>query len=299
MITITNVTKFYGKKEALKQISLSISEGSCFGLVGPNGAGKSTLLKIIASIIQDYHGNIQVTNGRNRKEEIGYVPQEICLEQTLSAYSNLCFFGKLYGLKGKTLQHRATEVLHQIGLADRVKDKVLHFSGGMKRRLNIGCALMHQPKLIIMDEPTVGIDPQSRRYIFEMIQRLQQKGCTIICASHYMEEVEQLCDEVAFMDHGKTIHYGKTGDLLQQYAIPAIFVKGTISLPKEMERFGEVSPHKDGYLLTTKTPLSAMEEVLMFYKIRDNGLERLELVRPRLEDVFFTVTGNKLRDEII
>src|SRR5690625_2617708 len=233
MLKIDIITKSYGKTEALKGISLKITKGTCFGLVRPNGARKSTLLKILASIIQTYQGNVQLTEDQNShfKEMIGYVPQEISLEQTLTAYNNLCFFGKLYGLKGKELKMRATEVLRDIGLAERGKDKVMHFSGGMKRRLNIGCALMHHPKLIIMDEPTVGIDPQTRRYIFEMIEQLIKKGSTIVYATHYMEEIEQLCHEVAFIDHGKIIEKGKTDELLQRYAIPSVFIKGDRELP--------------------------------------------------------------------
>lgn len=295
------MTKLYENTVALKEISLTISKGSCYGLVGPNGAGKSTLLKVLASIIQNYKGDLQFSNPNwlnhgNRK--IGYVPQEICLEQTLSAYNNLCFFGKLYGLKGRALKHRATEVLKEIGLTERGKDKVVQFSGGMKRRLNIGCALMHRPELIIMDEPTVGIDPQSRRYIFEMIQRLKQDNRTIIYASHYMEEVEQLCDEVAFIDQGRIVESGKVDVLLQRHKVPSIFVKGNNHLPNDMERFGTSTYTKGGYLLTTSTPLVAMEEVLRLYQDKMEDLERLELVQPRLEDVFFSLTGSQLRDGI-
>lgn len=299
LLMIKNVTKHYAKTEVLKNVSLTITKGTCFGLVGPNGAGKSTLIKILASVVQDYQGVIQFSEHtpRNKdKKEIGYVPQEICLEQTLSAYSNLYFFGKLYGLKGKALQIRATEVLKDIGLAERGKDKVHHFSGGMKRRLNIGCALMHQPKLIIMDEPTVGIDPQSRRYIFEMIASLKNNGCTVIYASHYMEEIEQLCDDVAFIDQGKIVERGRVDGLLQAHAVPSIFVKGSSGLPQGIKQFGTVASSKDGYLLTTTSPLLAMEEVLNFYRENAGDLERLELVQPRLEDVFFSLTGSQLRD---
>lgn len=299
MLTIQNVTKNYGKRTALKQVSFTIPEGSCYGFVGPNGAGKSTLLKILASIIQDYRGEITFSkqiNNSNRKKQIGYVPQEICLEQTLSAYSNLYFFGKLYGLKGKALQLRASEVLQDIGLTERAKDKVIHFSGGMKRRLNIGCALMHQPKLIIMDEPTVGIDPQSRAFIFEMIKQLKQDNCTIIYASHYMEEVEQLCDEVTFIDQGEIVEKGMVDDLLQKYAVPSIFIKVSDTLPNNLKQFGTLSKSKGGYLLTTETPLRAMEAALHVYQDDADKLERLELVQPSLEEVFFSLTGSQLRD---
>lgn len=298
VLHINQVKKEYGNKEALKSVSLVIPKGACYGLVGPNGAGKSTLLKIIASIILDYEGKVRLINLSNQslKQQIGYVPQEICLEQNLSAISNLYFFGKLYDLKGKELKSRAMEVLKEIGLIDRAKDKVKQFSGGMKRRLNIGCALMHRPNILIMDEPTVGIDPQSRRYIFEMIKQLQQQGCTIIYATHYMEEVEQLCDEVAFIDHGEIIEQGRVEALLQRYATPSVFVKGMKELPEQLITLGDITRHKDGYLITTNQLIAVMETVLQHYQEEPDKLLRLEIVRPRLEDVFITLTGSELRD---
>lgn len=299
MLTIKKVSKNYRNNQALKQVSLSISTGSCYGLVGPNGAGKSTLMKIIATVIQDYEGDILFDSGKHDqhiKNTLGYIPQEICLEQTVTALQNLYYFGKIYSLKGKQLKQRAEEVLSYIGLSERGNEKVLTFSGGMKRRLNIGCALMNDPKVIIMDEPTVGIDPQSRRYIFDMITQLKQAGCTIIYASHYMEEVEQLCDEVAFIDRGKIVESGEIGHLLQKYAVPSIFIKGKSPLPKDIELLGTISEKNGGHLLTTPSPLTAMDLVLKHYLDNKQELERLELVQPRLEDVFFSLTGNQLRD---
>ena len=298
MLRLDKVTKYYRKKKVLNGISLTIPAGSCYGLVGPNGAGKTTLLKILASVIQDYQGEVELKGKkkRNIKEIVGYVPQEICLEQTLSAYSNLCFFGRINGRKGRELQKRAQEVLRDVGLENRGQDKVMQFSGGMKRRLNIGCALMHMPRLIIMDEPTVGVDPQSRGYIFQMIQRLQEQGCTIIYATHYMEEVEEICDEVAFIDQGKIIEKGRVDDLLHKFAVPSVFVKATKSLPNGLEMIGEIRHHNGGNLVQTETPLLAMEKILSFYQSNPEDIERLELVQPRLVDVFFSLTGSALRD---
>ncbi len=299
MLTIKKASKNYGNTQALKQVSLSIPKGSCYGLVGPNGAGKSTLMKMIATVIQDYEGDISFHTGKDDqhiKNTLGYIPQEICLEQTVTASQNLYYFGKIYGLKGKQLKQRAEEVLSYIGLSERGNEKVLTFSGGMKRRLNIGCALMNDPNIIIMDEPTVGIDPQSRRYIFDMITQLKQLGCTIIYASHYMEEVEQLCDEVAFIDRGKIVESGSIDYLLQKYAVPSIFIKGKGPLPQDIEQLGTMSEKNGGSVLTTTNPLMAMERVLKYYLDNEQELERLELVQPRLEDVFFSLTGNQLRD---
>ncbi|CDO03966.1 putative ABC transporter ATP-binding protein YxlF [Oceanobacillus picturae] len=218
MLNLKSVKKQYERNMALNDISLNFSRGKCYGLVGPNGAGKTTLLKIISSIIQDFDGSLTFTEASraNSKEIIGYIPQEICLEETVTAWDNLSFFGKIYGLKGQTLKLRINEVLNDIGLTDKAKHKVSAYSGGMKRRLNIGCALLHTPDLIIMDEPTIGIDPQSRRYIFNMIEKLKEHGCAIIYASHYMEEIEQICDEAIFIDKGNIAENGRVDVLLQK-----------------------------------------------------------------------------------
>ncbi|WP_164214477.1 ABC transporter ATP-binding protein [Virgibacillus sp. YIM 98842] len=298
MLTIRNVTKHYDSIEAVKDVSISIPEGVCYGLVGPNGAGKSTLIKMIATIIRDYKGSIQFNEKKlnsTLKNKLGYVPQDIILEEEINAIGNLNLFGRIYGLKGSQLELRTREVLELIGLRDRGKDKVITFSGGMKRRLNIGCAIMHNPDLIIMDEPTVGIDPQSRKYIFQMIEELKSAGCTIIYASHYMEEVEKLCDYVAFLDRGQIVENGAVGKLLQQYAVPSIYIKGNISQDK-LEQYGTVSAKKDGFLLYTKEPLAAMGKIIAYCQENSVDVERLELVRPRLEDVFFKLTGSNLRD---
>jgi len=296
MISIIDLKKNYQKKPALKGISLEIPRGSCYGLVGPNGSGKSTFIKILASVIPDYEGKVQFLNGdiHHVKKEIGYVPQEIVLEQNVTALDNLYFFGKVYGLKGKESKKRAKEVLNEIGLEKRAHDKVSTFSGGMKRRLNIGCALMHDPNLIIMDEPTVGIDPQSRRHIFQLIKELKQNKRTVIYASNYMEEVEQLCDVIALIDQGLIIENGDIDFLLQKYAKPSVFVKGTNCLPEKIE--GKVEVHKEGYYLKTNFPLVTIKQVLNHCQVMNGHLERLELVNPRLEDVFFSLSGTQLRD---
>ena len=244
----------------LSDISLHIPEGVCYGLVGPNGAGKSTLLKIISSVIRDHSGNIHFS----KQIRIGYVPQEIALEETLTARDNLRFFGKLYGLNGRELNQRIMKVLHDIGLESRAKDKVSTFSGGMKRRLNIGCAMLHEPDLIIMDEPTVGIDPQSRKFIFQMIDQMKEKGCTILYARHYMEEIEQLCDAAAFIDHGQIVEKGPLYDILHKHAAPAVFVKGESCVPPIVD--GKCSENNGGYVINTRKPLETMNEVIDYCK---------------------------------
>ncbi|MGM8365008.1 ABC transporter ATP-binding protein [Virgibacillus sp. W0181] len=298
MLHIDNVSKKYGKETALDGVSLSIPAGICFGLAGPNGAGKSTLLKIITSIIQSDGGTMKFHQKKLQqiKQKIGYVPQEICLEQSLTALQNLYFFGRLYGLRKFHLKQRAETVLAYIGLAERGNNKVSTFSGGMKRRLNIGCALMNEPEVIIMDEPTVGIDPQSRQYIFDMIEKLKQEGRTVIYASHYMEEIEKVCDEVAFIDHGKIVESGPVDELLIKYATPSVYVEGQRIDEKLLESVGNIHRKQDGFLIMTRNPLLAMEKILVNCRKQASPLKKIELVQPRMEDVFFSLTSRTLRE---
>ncbi|PWA09674.1 ABC transporter ATP-binding protein [Pueribacillus theae] len=292
MITIKNVSKVYGKIQALQSIDLSIPDGVCYGLVGPNGAGKSTLMKILAGIVKDYNGSL---NFSKKNTSLGYVPQDICLEETLSAFANINFYGKIYGLKGQKLAHRVKAVFDEIGLTDRAKSKVKTFSGGMKRRLNIGCALLHEPDIVIMDEPTVGVDPQSRRHIFQLIHSLKKQGKTIIYASHYMEEIETLCDHVAFIDNGKLIEQGSVTELLSRYAKPEVFIKGDI--PRAWLGTEQTVQHKDGgWILATPNPLETLADLATRCKKQNIIPVQLSLMQPRLEDVFFSLTGTALRD---
>jgi ABC-2 type transport system ATP-binding protein len=302
VIDVKSISKQYGDIQALDNIRFHIEEGDCFGLVGPNGAGKSTLMKILAGILLDFQGDMEVNNwsvSKDRlkiKQRIGYVPQEICLEDTLTAKDNLILFGHLYELKGKELQTRIDEVLNQIGLKDRAKDKISTFSGGMKRRLNIGCALLHKPSIIIMDEPTVGIDPQSRNSIFSIIQEQQAEGSTIIYSSHYMEEVEHLCDSIGLIDNGKLAEFGRMEELLEKHASPSLFIAGEGIDEDSLQMFGKIERKGNGYLLNSENPLSTLEKVAVHCREQDIHPYRLELYQPRLEDIFFHLTGTQLRD---
>lgn len=293
MIRIQNVSKRYGKVEALKDINLTIPEGVCYGIVGANGAGKSSLIKILAGIIKDHDGDVKVSD--DAKQSLGYVPQDICLEETLSAASNLNFYGKIYGLSGQKLSRRAKEVFADIGLTDRTKSKVKTFSGGMKRRLNIGCALMHEPQIVIMDEPTVGVDPQSKRHIFQLIRKLKKEGKTILYVSHYMEEIEAVCDYVAFIDGGRIVEQGGVSDLLTRYAQPAVFIKGDI--PEEwLSSEKSTQQENGGWLLHTENPLETLANLSTRCADQNIIPSQLSLMHPRLEDIFFSLTGTALRD---
>ena len=220
MIEIIGLTKKYGEFTAVNNISMKIDKGEVFGLLGPNGAGKSTTVSMLSSVLAPTKGEIRIKDKPLKKNEkeiksiLGVVPQELALYETLSARDNLKFFGSLYGLSGKRLNNKIDEVLEIIGLKDRANQAVDQYSGGMKRRVNIGVALIHNPEIIILDEPTVGIDPQSRNHILETIKQLnQEQGTTVIYTSHYMEEVEFLCDRVGIIDYGKLMALGTKEEL--------------------------------------------------------------------------------------
>ncbi|WML48858.1 ABC transporter ATP-binding protein [Neobacillus sp. PS3-34] len=260
-------------------------------------------MKIITGIIDADSGNVNVLGSDIRKaadairRQVGYVPQEITLYDKISAYNNLVFFGEMYGVKGKQLKERIAEVLQQVGLSERAKDPIHTYSGGMKRRINIAAALLHQPKVVILDEPTVGIDPQSRNHIFDIIRQLRNSGVTIIYSTHYMEEVEALCDDIAIIDNGKVIVQGNLDELLSRYATKAVYLElQEGQKPPIMEGIKKVTEYKKGWLLESDNVLDSIE--LVSKKIREEGLQAraLEMMRPSLESVFLSLTGTSLRD---
>ncbi|OIK15613.1 ABC transporter ATP-binding protein [Bacillus sp. MUM 116] len=302
-LNVNNLVKKYGAKTALMDVSFSVKEGSCFGLLGPNGAGKSTTMKIITGIIEADSGDVDVFGQDIRKSAdsirslIGYVPQEITLYEKISAYNNLVFFGEMYGVRGKLLKERIAEVFEQVGLSERGNDAIHTYSGGMKRRINIAAAMLHKPKLIILDEPTVGIDPQSRNHIFEIIKTLRNEGVTIIYSTHYMEEVEALCDDIAIIDHGKVIVQGNLDELLHLYATKAIYLElEDQQVPPVIIGVTKVSEHKKGWLLETDEVLFSMEKTIQTVTEMGTKVKALEMMKPSLESVFLTLTGTTLRD---
>ncbi|MCJ8011888.1 ABC transporter ATP-binding protein [Paenibacillus sp. KQZ6P-2] len=303
MLEVSGLKKTYAKKQALENVTFALKPGTSFGFLGPNGAGKSTTMKILTGIVKADSGSAKLF-GKDMMQEpdavskyIGYVPQEITLYEKLSAYDNLEFFGEAYGVRGKELKKRIQEVLVRTGLLERSKDIVSTFSGGMKRRINIAAALLHRPKLLILDEPTVGIDPQSRNHIFEMIRDLNREGVTIIYSTHYMEEVEALCDEVAIMDQGSIKAMGPLGQLLEQYGQKSIYleVPGLTEPPQDSD---VNAYHKEGsgWLLETERSSAVMQRLLRLASQHAWDVKQLEVVRPSLESVFLKVTGTALRD---
>jgi len=301
LLTISNITKTYKRKTVLDDVSLCLHPGTCFGLIGPNGAGKSTLIKIIVGIIQMEHGNISFHHEKtiNQKNKIGYIPQEVCLQETLTAKQNLFFFGKLYGFKKQELKTKIHGMLKEIGLFEQRNDKVHTFSGGMKRRLHIACALLHDPKMIIMDEPTVGIDPQSKKHIFHMIQHLKDNECTILYASHQIDEMEKICDEVAFIDDGEIILTDSVANLLSTYSTPSLYVQWEDDSNFDiLDRFDNVTQEKQGWLIQTNdnNRLDVVELIIKEAKKRNIDIKQLAFTQNSLEDIFFSLTGNALRN---
>ncbi|MDB0440671.1 ABC transporter ATP-binding protein [Clostridioides difficile] len=309
IVKVNNITKRFNDKLALDNISFSVKEGEIFGLIGPNGAGKSTLISIITNLSLPNSGNIQIngvdlsSDPMSAKSIIGLVPQELAVMETLTPFDNLEYFGAFYGLKGKLLQERINEALEVTGLAEVKKKKVKKLSGGMQRRLNIGIALLNHPKILILDEPTVGVDPQSRNHIFNFIKDISEKQkTTIIYTSHYMEEVEHLCSKIFIMDEGKEVAFGDNNYLksivstntklimeIKNINAQLIFdlknIKGVISV---LENTSVITLDVDKNFQLTDA----------LYTIDKNNSKviRISYEEPSLEDVFLNLTGKNLRD---
>ncbi|HZU65655.1 MAG TPA: ATP-binding cassette domain-containing protein [Ktedonobacteraceae bacterium] len=219
-VQVLNLVKTFGKIEAVKGVSFTIGRGEIFGLLGPNGAGKSTTINMMCGYIEPTSGDTIIDSLSIRKEPmkvkriIGVVPQEIALYKDLTSMENLEFFGEIYGLSRKERRERAADVLHFVGLYERRNEPIKNFSGGMQRRINMAIAMLHRPNLLLMDEPTVGVDPQSRENIFDTIEKLRDQGTTILYTTHYMEEAERLCNHIAIMDEGRIIAMGTLEELL-------------------------------------------------------------------------------------
>jgi len=260
-------------------------------------------MKILAGIMDADNGTVIVLGQDTKKntlavkKTIGYVPQSITLYEDLNAYDNLVFFGQMYDVKGIILHERITKVLTQTGLLDRAKDKVKEYSGGMKRRINIAAALLHNPKILILDEPTVGIDPQSRNHIFDMIRELKEDGVTIIYSTHYMEEVETLCDEIAIIDNGRIITQGNLKELLEQHSKKVIYIEtNQIEKLEQLVNVSKMTPKDEGWILESINPVTLLQEILIASTEQEIDILALEMVRPTLESVFLSLTGTTLRD---
>ena len=309
IIEITGLKKSYGDIHALDGVDLKLPSRKCFGLLGPNGAGKTTLMNVISTYIRPDEGDVVVDGWKTTEHEqltrskLGVVPQEISIYENLSARENILFFGGLYGRSPAVLKKRMNELLDVLGLNERADEPVKRYSGGMKRRLNIACSLAHEPEIILMDEPTVGIDPQSRNFIYEFIEGLKNQGRTIVYTSHYMEEVERLCDFVAIIDHGKIIAKGTTGELIEMVEGEDIVIIELGDVVPEIagpisRDYTEYAPKfDDGCLrLTGKGIHKKVPEFLNRIIQADITPKSVHIKEPNLETVFLKLTGRELRD---
>ncbi|MGL5414746.1 MAG: ABC transporter ATP-binding protein [Clostridium sp.] len=308
-LKIEGLRKSFGDFVAVENLNLSVKEGEIFGLLGPNGAGKSTSIGIICGLLKPTKGSISIlgtdtTKGmKGKNKEIGLVPQEIALYGQLTAYENLKFFGELYGLRGKILSEKIDEVLDFIGLKD-VKDKKANdFSGGMKRRLNIGCALVHSPKLVIMDEPTVGIDPQSRNHILESVKKLNKQGVTVIYTTHYMEEIEAICNRIAIIDKGRVIAEGskeEVKNIISDVNILSVRVNGIDKVRKDEMEFIEgvkkIDIKEDIIEISSVKEINNLNKILEYLGSKNIEIIDIHQKEVTLETVFLALTGRKLRD---
>lgn len=301
---------FKGNIKAVDEIDLYLDEGESVGLLGPNGAGKSTTISMISTLVKPTSGDVKfngesiVSNPSALRSVLGVVPQEIALYVELSAYENLKFFGQIYNVETRVLEERIQHVLEMVGLKDRQKDIVRTFSGGMKRRVNIAAALLHNPKILILDEPTVGIDPQSRNHILEMVRKLNTvSGTTVLYTSHYMEEVEQLCNRMYIMDHGKIIAAGTKAELLNilsnenkvsvQLTTPSdTFVEAV----KQIEHVRHVEGTEEGVNIISKKGSNIISQLVREAEKAGTELIHFQMETPSLEDVFLHLTGRTLRD---
>jgi len=331
MVKTENLRKSFKRADgttvdAVKGVNLTINQGEIFGLLGPNGAGKTTMISMISGLLPPTAGDALIGGHSITKEPLaakrlmGFIPQEIALYPELSARQNLLFFGKLYGMSGKALNDRVDEVLAFIDLTDRQKDRIETFSGGMKRRVNIGVGLLHRPQLVYMDEPTVGIDPQSRRRILDTVKQLRDEyGMTVLYTTHLMEEAQELSDRVAIIDHGEIIALGTQGELTQQVGEDdrLEFVIGEQPLADTL--VNDIAQTVEGVsqvLLTQPEALStgservtpgritvfakrgrrALPDVISFLNRTGIAVQAVEVREPDLEAVFLALTGRALRD---
>jgi len=281
VLNLDNVRKAFGKTVAVDGLSLAVRKGELLGLLGPNGAGKSTSVSLAVGLLEPDAGTVSIDGLGNPadpsvRQKIGVAPQALALYDLLTADENLRFFGQMYGLSGAALDQRVAWCLDFVGLTERKADRVGGYSGGMKRRLNMAAAVIHDPDLLLLDEPTVGVDPQSRNKIFEIIEALHRDGRTVIYTTHYMEEAERLCDRIAIVDHGKLLALGTLAELLAAHGGPPTLLVRTNGHEQRSQ---------------TANPLAELNRLAA-----QSAIDSFQMERPTLEQVFLRLTGRSLRD---
>ena len=309
MIQVRSVSKSFGNIEAVCDVSFNINKGEIFGILGPNGAGKSTIVNILNTLIKPDRGDV-IIDGVNIKGDgdtikliMGVVPQEIALYEELTAYENLMFWGGLYNIPKKELREKTENTLEIVDLSSRKNDRIKTFSGGMKRRINIACSLLHNPRILVLDEPTVGVDPQNRNHIFEVIERLHEEGMTIIYTTHYMEEAERFCDKIAIMDVGHIIALGTLKELREISDARDLLTVQLADFNDETISAVRSAIPSIRFDSTTKTLEADCENIsneisVITNHIQNAGgvIERIYTRGTNLESIFLKLTGKRLRD---
>ncbi|WP_345306336.1 ATP-binding cassette domain-containing protein [Candidatus Villigracilis saccharophilus] len=311
MLEVQNLVKNYGDFQAVKGVSFNIEEGEIFSLLGPNGAGKTTTISMLSTLYTPTSGDAVIGGHSVTKDPmavrgvIGVVPQDLALYEDLTARENLIFWGQMYNLSGKALHARVDEVLEQIGLTDKAKDRVKTYSGGMKRRVNIGVGLLHKPRLLFMDEPTVGIDPQSRRAILDTVKDLNKQGMTLLYTTHYMEEAEELSNRVGIIDHGELIAIGSQKELTQQVGQSETLIlhinendDPQALIPSFKGITDVLEANVIGAEISIITPSAKDVLASVVSKANERGIKirSIDIREPNLEAVFLHLTGRALRD---
>lgn len=307
-VEIKGLYKNFGEINALENLNLSIEKGEIFGLLGPNGAGKSTTINILTTLLEKDKGIIKICdeevrkNDANMRGKLGIVPQDLAIFEDMTALENVMFFGSLYGLRGKDLKEKSLSALQFVGLEESKKLSKT-FSGGMKRRLNIACGIVHNPELLILDEPTVGIDPQSRNHIMKSIKTLNKNGCTVIYTTHYMEEVEALCNNIAIIDKGRVIAEGSKESLKNLITNKnkfEVIVNDITSIDEKdfnnIKGIDSVEFKDNKVIVSIDREINGLNELLLYLSSKDIKILDIKSQILTLEDVFLNLTGRKLRD---
>jgi ABC-2 type transport system ATP-binding protein len=309
MIEVRSISKSFGSIEALRNVSFNISKGEIFGILGPNGAGKSTIVNVLNTLVKPDNGDV-IIDGINIYENrdtikliMGVVPQEIALYEELTAYENLMFWGGLYDIPKSELKANVSNTLEIVDLSYRKNDRIKTFSGGMKRRINIACSLLHNPKILVLDEPTIGVDPQNRNHIFEVIERLNREGMTIIYTTHYMEEAERFCDTIAIIDVGHIIAQGTLKELREiSDSKDLLSIKLADSNSETVSRITAVNKmfsfDGNSNILHVECENISNDISVIINHIQNSGgvIERIDTQGTNLESIFLKLTGKKLRD---
>jgi ABC-2 type transport system ATP-binding protein len=310
VIEASALAKRYGELEAVRSLSFAVRRGEIYGFLGPNGAGKTTTISLLSCLLEPSDGTALVAGydvvkaSNEVRRRIGLVPQDLALYPTLSARDNLNYFGRIYGLRGKALRRRVDEVLETVSLTERAGAAVKTYSGGMKRRLNIAAGLLHQPEVLFLDEPTVGVDPQSRNAIFEHVERLRERGMTVIYTTHYMEEAQRLCDRVAIIDEGSIVALDTPSKLIADLGGGIIHLgvasehadEALLGQIRTLPRVKTVARLNGKLEVETTHAQEALVHVLELFNRTDTSITGLQVLEPNLETVFLHLTGKRLRD---